>query len=288
MIALHQTVRTCSLKDELACAGNIGVNLWWLGQAGFLLSCNGVRILVDPYLSDTLAGKYAGQEFPHRRLMPPPIAPEELRGVDWCLCTHAHSDHMDPGTLPAVAKNNPGCRFVVPRAEVSTALARGAPESRAVPVDSGETVELGQGATLEVWPSAHEDLAKDEAGHFRFLGYLLRLDGIAIYHSGDCVPFPGLLQRLVEARVDLGLLPVNGRDEYRRLRKVPGNFTLAEAVALCRDAGIPFLLAHHVGMFDFNTLAESELRAGAESAKPEVRMLLPDVAVRYEVRRSIT
>ncbi len=288
MILAHQTVLTCLLKDDLADAGNIGVNLWWLGQAGFLFSCNGVRILVDPYLSDVLAVKYAGQEFPHRRMMPPPIAPGELRGVDWYLCTHAHSDHMDPGTLPVVAENNPGCRFVVPRAEVSTALARGVPENRVVPVDAGETVELGQDSKIEVWPAAHEDLAKDDAGHFRFLGYLLRLDGISIYHSGDCVPFPGLLRRLVEARVDLGVLPVNGRDEYRRLRKVPGNFTLAEAVALCREARIPFLLAHHVGMFDFNTLAEAELRAVAESAKPEVRMLLPDISVRYELRRSKT
>jgi L-ascorbate metabolism protein UlaG (beta-lactamase superfamily) len=272
------------LKDDLADAGFSGVNLWWLGQAGFILSCNGVRILVDPYLSDTLAVKYAGQELPHRRMISPPIAPNKLRGVDWYLCTHAHSDHMDPGTLPAVAANNPGCRFLVPRAEVSTALARGVPEDRVVPVDSGETVELGHGSIVEVWPSAHEDLAKDEAGHFRYLGYLLRLDGIAIYHSGDCVPYPGLLRRLVEARVELGLLPVNGRDEYRRQRKVPGNFTLAEAVALCRDAKIPFLLAHHVGMFDFNTVSEADLLAGAASAAPEVRMLLPDVSIRYELR----
>ena len=29
-------------------------HLWWLGQSGFLLQWNGKRILIDPYLSDSL------------------------------------------------------------------------------------------------------------------------------------------------------------------------------------------------------------------------------------------
>ena len=274
------------MKDDLAAARKSGVTIWWLGQAGFLIYCKGVRILVDPYLSDYLAVKYAGKEFPHRRMMSPPIAPGELRGVSWYLCTHAHSDHMDPGTLPVVAKNNPDCRFVAPRAEVSTAMARGVPENRLVPVDDGETIDLSKGLKVEVLPSAHEELVKDEAGHSRFLGYLLKLDGIVIYHSGDCVPFPGLLERLIAAGVDLALLPVNGRDEYRRLRNLAGNFTLVEAVKLCRDANIPFMLAHHVGMFEFNTLPKKDLLAGVDLAKPDVQMIMPDVSVRYEVRRN--
>lgn len=41
----------------------------WLGQAGFALRAEGCRWLVDPYLSDFLAQKYRGSEFPHDRLM---------------------------------------------------------------------------------------------------------------------------------------------------------------------------------------------------------------------------
>lgn len=36
------------------------VSVWWLGQAGFCLRWRGLRIAVDPYLSDSLARKYAG------------------------------------------------------------------------------------------------------------------------------------------------------------------------------------------------------------------------------------
>ena len=45
----------------------------WLGQAGFLLSVDSDHLLVDPYLSDSLARKYAGTVFPHIRLRPVPV-----------------------------------------------------------------------------------------------------------------------------------------------------------------------------------------------------------------------
>jgi len=49
------------------------VGLAWLGQAGFALRHTNHRLLIDPYLSDYLAHKYAGTDFPHVRMMPPPV-----------------------------------------------------------------------------------------------------------------------------------------------------------------------------------------------------------------------
>ena len=34
-------------------------HLWWLGQSGYLLQWRGKRVLIDPYLSDSLTKKYA-------------------------------------------------------------------------------------------------------------------------------------------------------------------------------------------------------------------------------------
>jgi L-ascorbate metabolism protein UlaG (beta-lactamase superfamily) len=220
-------------------------------------------------------------------MMPPPVAPDDLRGLNWVLCTHAHSDHMDPGTLPSLAKKNRDCRFVVPRAEAPTALARGIPASSLVLIDAGETVDLGCQMRAEALPSAHEDLARDRHGNFRNLGYHLRLGDFTFYHSGDCIPYHGLDQRLSRLKVDVALLPVNGRDEYRRSRKVPGNFTIPEAVALCKQAGVPILFAHHWGMFDFNTVSEETLKAGAASACPELNFIIPNPFTRYEFRLEV-
>ncbi len=230
----------------------------WLGQAGFLLIGGGKRILIDPYLSDSLAKKYAGTPFPHRRMMPPPVAPDQLSHIDLVLCTHAHTDHMDPETLLPLALQNRHCQFVVPLSARHTAVERGVPVDRLLALDGGQQVCLANISLLAV-PSAHEDIQVDEQGHHRFLGYVLSYDGCTVYHSGDCVPYPELADTLKNLSVELALLPVNGRDELRRRRGVPGNFTLAEAAALCEDSGIPAMIPCHFGMFDFNTVDVSWL-----------------------------
>jgi len=52
--------------------------LAWFGQAGFWIETGTHRVLIDPYLSDSLARKYEGQPNDHRRIMPVPVAAEEL------------------------------------------------------------------------------------------------------------------------------------------------------------------------------------------------------------------
>jgi L-ascorbate metabolism protein UlaG (beta-lactamase superfamily) len=233
--------------------------LSWLGQAGFLIRWREYRLVIDPYLSDSLAKKYRGTRFPHTRMAPPPIAPERLQPLHTVLCTHAHGDHMDPESLPQLAAANPECRFVVPRAERATALARGVPAERLVPVNAGDRLQLAADLAVSVLPAAHEQLRTDEQGDHHFLGYVLYLGPAAIYHAGDCAPFAGLDAELADCGVQVALLPVNGRDEQRCARGIPGNFTFAEATALCIRCKISSMIACHFGMFDFNTVDESWL-----------------------------
>lgn len=236
------------------------VGLAWLGQAGFLLRSRALRLLIDPYLSDHLAAKYAGTEFPHVRMMPPPIAAGDLRDLDWVLCTHRHSDHMDPGSLATIAASNPRCRFVVPRAEIASALKVGLPRDRLVPVTDGDRVALpGAGEILAI-PAAHERLTVDADGDQHFLGYVVRLGDAVLYHSGDCLVYDGQAERLGAAGVDVALLPVNGRTPYLTAKGILGNMDFDEAVALCRAAGIPRLIPHHFGMFAFNTADPADLQ----------------------------
>ncbi len=231
----------------------------WLGQAGFLIRSGALQLVIDPYLSDSLATKYRGTRYPHTRLTRPPVMPEQLTGVQVVLCTHAHSDHMDPETLPRIAAASPECLFVVPRAEAAVALQRGVPPSQLVTIDAGELVAFADSLAVRALPAAHEQVETDAAGRHRFLGYLLHLGDRVVYHSGDCVPYPGLCELLTQTDVDLALLPVNGRDAERRANGVPGNFTREEAVDLCFRCRIPAMLACHFGMFDFNTVAATWL-----------------------------
>lgn len=266
MIQKTEEKYTGHLKDSLRqpLPDHESVALWWLGQAGFAVKYGDILLFIDPYLSDLLAKKYQGREFPHIRMMAAPILPEEVADLDFLLCSHKHSDHTDPETLPIVAQNNQKCVFIAPRAEAEWVTQLVGNARRVCSLNAGERVELAPEITLEAIPAAHEELQVNTQGEHAFLGYILKLGDITLYHSGDCTPYPGLEDTLAAHVIDLALLPVNGRDEYRRSRGILGNFTLTEAVNLCQHANIPFLLGHHFGMFEFNTInreqAEYELR----------------------------
>lgn len=255
-----------SLSEQLAEPSESATRLLWLGQAGFVVDIAGCRLVIDPYLSDSLAEKYRGTQYPHQRMMPPPTEPAGLVGVDYVLCTHAHTDHMDPGTLPALLAANPLARLVAPRAVRSAALERsGLSEERILLVNAGDALDLGEGLRLVVTRSAHESLEQDANGNHRFLGFLLESERVTIWHSGDTVPFEGLVEEVAPLHPDIALLPVNGRRPELSARGVPGNLTLTEAVEVARAISASTMVAHHYGLFDFNTIDPERIDSMARS-----------------------
>ncbi len=271
-----------SLAEQLAQTSGSPARLLWLGQAGFVIDMAGARLVIDPYLSDSLAAKYRGTQYPHRRMMPAPIEPAALAGVDYVLCTHAHTDHMDPGTLPALFTANPSARLVAPRAVRSAAFERsGIGEERILSIDAGEALDLCRGLRVVATPSAHETLERNENGDHRFLGFLLKSRDVTIWHSGDTVPFDGLAEEVKAMQPDVALLPVNGRRPELSSRGVPGNLTLAEAVELSGAIGVAAMVAHHYGLFDFNTI-EPELIDTAARSTTSPQLFRARVGTAYE------
>ena len=230
-----------SLAGLLAQPGAAGMELAWLGQAGFLLRIGGRVVLIDPYLSDHLAVKYQGTRFPHTRMMPPPIAADALPQVDLVICTHRHGDHMDPRALSVLAQAHPMCRFVVPAAETAFAEGIGLPDGRLTGAEAGLPLQPlpDLDLTLHPLPAAHERFEQDGHGRHHFLGYMISTHGLRLYHSGDCLPYEGLAEAVRALSPDVTLLPVNGRDAERTANRISGNFTLDEAVHLCAMAGFP-------------------------------------------------
>lgn len=264
---LTETPLPAPLAQIMAQPPGNALRLFWLGQAGFVIEGSGRRAVIDPYLSDSLAEKYRGTRFPHRRMMPAPVAPGAIRHVDLVLATHAHTDHMDPGTLPALLAANPSATLIAPRAALVTAQDRaGIDPGRLRGIDAGEVLECG-GITIAATRAAHETLARDPAGHHRFLGLMLVMGGARIFHSGDTIPFDGQNAEVAALHADLALLPVNGRDSIRAGNGVPGNLDMAEALALARAAAIPAMIAHHFDLFDFNTAPRAQIEAMARASR---------------------
>ena len=250
-----------------------GLGLAWLGQAGFALRYQDLRILLDPYLSDYLEKKYRGTNKPHERLMTAPIKLQEAERLDWVICTHQHSDHMDPDALPILASKNPECRFIIPRASREHLFSLGVPSQQIADINALEKILLSSTCSVEAIPSAHEDLEQNERGEYRYLGYIISFGSTTLYHSGDTILYPGLADRVKSHQADLALLPINGRD-----KGVPGNFTFDEAVDLCQVAEIPYLIPHHFGMFAFNTVDPTIIEASVKQiASPSCLVPMTDI-----------
>lgn len=256
-----------TLAARLAGPRSAGLSLYWLGQAGFVLDIGPLRLVIDPYLSDTLGLKYAGTPFPHERMMPAPVDVEGLGPVDLVLCTHHHGDHMDPGTLAPLARLHPELRFVVPAASLAQARERiGVGEDRLVLLDAGDEVEPLPGVSVRALRAAHEALETDGAGRHRFLGFGVTALGTTILHAGDTIPFEGQDGEIMALAPDLALLPVNGRSEALRRAGIAGNLFLDEAIALCETCAVPAMIAHHHGLFAFNTADVEAIDAAAADA----------------------
>ncbi|WP_306120101.1 MULTISPECIES: MBL fold metallo-hydrolase [unclassified Roseitalea] len=275
------------LAAVLAQSPGDACRLFWLGQAGFVIEAKGRRIVIDPYLSDSLAEKYRGRRFDHRRMMPTPVLPDAIGHIDAVLATHAHTDHMDPQTLGPMLAANPHAVLVAPASARAPALERaGIAASRLIGIDAGETAALLPGLRVTATRAAHETMERDADGRHLFLGYGMAFaGGPTIVHSGDTVPFDGQIEEVAALGADLALLPVNGRDAARRAGGIPGNMRVDEAIALCTHAGIPAMIAHHFGMFAFNTVPRGEIEAAARKADA-VHAVPARVAMVYRLGRS--
>ena len=96
------------LADVHACDKRDGsFRLWWLGQSGFLLQWQGVHVLLDPYLSDSLTRKYRETDKPHVRMTELVIEPARLSFADIATSSHNHTDHLDAETLGPLLAGNP-------------------------------------------------------------------------------------------------------------------------------------------------------------------------------------
>jgi L-ascorbate metabolism protein UlaG (beta-lactamase superfamily) len=249
-----------------------GCALWWLGQSGFLLKHVAGYLLLDPYLSESLTSKYASTDKPHVRMTRRPVDPARLDMIDVVTSTHAHTDHFDPETLVPLKRANPDLWLVLPEANRVAAIERlGTKGDWLVGVNDGETIDV-RGFTFHPVPAAHQTIERDEHGRCRFLGYVVRFGepAITVYHSGDCVPYDGQVELLAQFRVDIVLVPINGR---RPARRVAGNFWGHEAAELAHAIGAKLIVPCHFEMFEFNTEPPDEFIAACARLGQPYRVL---------------
>jgi len=245
-------------------------HLWWLGQSGFLLHWEEAFLLFDPYLSDSLTRKYADTDKPHVRMTERVIAPERLDFVDVVTSSHNHTDHLDAETLKPLLAVNPDVRMVVPAANRGFAAERlGVDGERLSGIDAGGSLRHGP-FELQAVPAAHEELARNEAGEYAYLGLVVRCGSWSVYHSGDTLLYEGMVEWLRPFAPEVAILPINGRVPERR---VAGNLNGEQAAWLGREIGAKQVIPCHFEMFAFNTAQPEPFIEAAREFGVEPRVM---------------
>jgi L-ascorbate 6-phosphate lactonase len=236
------------------------VALRWLGQGGWAFrSPGGVVWCVDPYLSSY------GRRAPVQRLAPPPVRGADVL-ADAVLCTHNHSDHVDPLTLPEIARASPAARFYAAAEGAQAMREMGiVPEriqtvrvgDRALPVRS--TANPAGDVTVDVVYASHSGDAVGyvfavggEAG--AGVGAGVRAAGaraagagarpLRVYVTGDTL-FDAQLVSDATREVDVLCVCINGR---------LGNMTHEEAARLAGQLGATTVIPMHYGVMPHNTI----------------------------------
>jgi L-ascorbate 6-phosphate lactonase len=211
-------------------------------------------VAIDPYLSDSLDHFYSWKRLP---LSPIPLAPEDLR-AELVLTTHAHEDHLDPETIPSLARASDAV-FVGPSLCAQAMRDWGIPEQRIVQLDRGERREI-LGVQVAAVLAHHVSNAGAQTPDA--VGYLVDIGGIRVYHSGDTLLHPDL-SAIREARPDVMLICINGG--Y-------GNMNAEEAAELAATVAPAVVVPMHWGLVAENTadpvLFVRALAGAGTSARP--------------------
>jgi len=247
-------------------------HLWWLGQSGFMLQWKGKRVLIDPYLSDSLTKKYAATDKQHVRMSERVVQPELLRNILIVTSSHNHTDHLDAETLIPILKNNPEIKFIIPEANRDFVAQRvGCEKAFPIGLNEEQSITVDE-FTFHGIPAKHNEIERDESGNCKFMGYVIAFGKNKIYHSGDTLLFDEMVALLKPFELDVAILPINGNDPKR---KVAGNLNGEEAAGLAKAISAKCVIPCHYDMFTFNTADVSDFIRHAEKINQPFHVLKP-------------
>lgn len=246
-----------------------------LGQSGLLLKYNDFNLLVDPYLSNSVE-KCDGPDL--RRQIPIPYLPSQLSNINYVLITHDHLDHCDPETIPFIAKASPQSIFAGPQPVRKLLKKWNIPQDRIIHPPKS-LFNLCKGLSIQSTLAAHPKISLDERGDPTAIGWILQINNLKVYISGDTSLCSELINSLrKETPIDIAILPVNEDNYYRRQRGIIGNMSIREAFQFAIDIGAKKVIPVHWDLFEINSVSPDEIFAVYRSSKKWTFELVMDIS----------
>ncbi len=196
-----------------------------LGQAGLLFDLDGVRVMVDPYLSNSV------ERLEPKNYRRQPID-ESFFDIkpDILVLTHNHLDHTDPETLKKLFSRHNGICVLASGNAWQTVRKFGG-DNNYIMFNRG-TVWTERGIRFEAIHAEHSD---DKA-----VGVIISYDGKNYYITGDTLYNKKVIKD-INVPIDVVFLPING---------VGNNMNMTDAAQFAREIKAKTAVPVHFGMFD--------------------------------------
>lgn len=247
------------------------MKITFYGQLTCLIETEGMKIVTDPYLSNSVDGELGTRNYPA------PITLCEML-PDIILISHPHLDHLDPDTLAPYYRLRRRSFTLVPEPSCDRIRALGGePVGMRAPAPAtfGDEFRLG-GVSIKAVPCAHTTLHTDKNGDYIELSYLIEAEGKKVFFGGDMSMYDGIFETLCKERPDVMILPVNGADWFRTSRNLIGNLDTNEAAELAARVGTKYFIPGHFDLYDGNGAPVGWIRDSAEKFGAPLCLLGPD------------
>ena len=201
------------------------MTVFWLGQAGLLFELDGVRVMVDPYLSNSVE-KVEPKNY---RRLPIDESYFDIK-PDILILTHNHLDHTDPETLERLFSKHGGICILASYNAWQTARKFGG-DNNYIMFNRG-TVWTEKGIKFEAVYAEHSD---DKA-----VGVIISYGGRKYYITGDTLYNKKVIKD-INIPIDVVFLPING---------VGNNMNMTDAAHFAEEIKAKTAVPIHFGMFD--------------------------------------
>lgn len=208
----------------------------WLGQAGLYFDFDGVKVIIDPYLSDSVA-----KIQPHNKRRVE--VDEKFFSIkpDVIVLTHNHLDHTDPETLKRYLSDSSSITVLASHNAWNTVRNEfGGINNNYVSFNNG-SIWTEKGIVFEAVYAEHSDNYA--------IGVIITYKNKSYYVTGDTLYNKKVLASL-DKKIDYVFLPVNGKGN---------NMNMVDAKSFCERLNA-VAIPMHCGLFDDIDLNDFEYK----------------------------
>lgn len=204
----------------------------WLGQATVKIETGEHIIYIDPVFNI-----------------------EETHDADVILVTHSHQDHYNIKTIDMLMKEG---TVVIATGDISANIDQTLGTTTLV-AEPGFTTEIGN-ITIEAVPAYNVVKTNFHPKANKWVGYVLIIDGVRVYHAGDTERIP----EMQDFTADIAMLPLGQTYTMN---------SVEEAADAARDVQAKIAIPIHYGMYEGS---EADAQKFADLLKDDMQVVIKE------------